>query len=375
MKEASNGEINLKLAFKLTDQLVISRVLQISDLLTDGKERSEVDMLLVITYLQQLRAYFEQNPVDSQLDKVISDDGGGGGEQMIDNKENKSIIKKKDFAPLPPLPSSTSSPLPQLQSFNKLNFNTKSTKTLNTNFIKTSEIVQQHHVQTQQEVLQTSTPIKQQLQSPPSSSNSNSLNSTTFGGGGGLTNVGTKPVTPSSTSNKPKQLYESRRQYMNPFDSDNDDDDCGMSNDENSGGIIEIKHNGQVIDAIKNDIDDTSDNDECNTAGGRQTSSLHHREALQRKSININDSTNKNNDEIKQRAKQLIQKAKSYNHTPTTPTNVTNNINTSPISTNSVKYTQMAKQLIEDAKKSKLPINSHPTTSNPFLTPVNRLSW
>jgi hypothetical protein len=85
----------------------------------------------------------------------------------------------------------------------------------------------------------------------------------------------TGPITPPSiltpsisatTSNKDSltpikaKPVDSRKQYMNPFDSDDDDDDSFGGNNKNDesvahAAIIEIKQNGQVINACNGNED------------------------------------------------------------------------------------------------------------------------
>ena len=99
----------------------------------------------------------------------------------------------------------------------------------------------------------TSTPIQVQVVTPKKLNTSQTSNKKKFA-----------PVLPARENVK---LYESHKQYMNPFDSSDDDTENDFNdfntnpfkneidNESHHAPIIEIKQNGEIIDALSSEFD------------------------------------------------------------------------------------------------------------------------
>ena len=153
------------------------------------------------------------------------------------------------------------------------------------------------------------------------------------------------PILPPTES---KKLYESRKQYMNPFDSDEDEDHgnpfaTDLDKEIIHAPIIEIKQNGDIIDVL-NDSQSFKKEDQ--------------------KPNEIDDEIG--DDYYRKRARQLIQQTKQSSTRITQKSNTYEDFNSltssSPSQTSSLSAAhkpetiQLAKQLIADARKRKLNI-------------------
>lgn len=214
---------NCKLAFKLTDLENIPRIIQLADMI----QREIPDKLAIMTYVYQLKEHFERQ-----------------------SKPSISTITKQTTPVKNDKQQSQESTNSKIENKNK-------TKVLNTPFMKAFSLI----ASTSDNKQNTNNADGSFTASTPKAIDNKTTTTTTL--------PSTVKVM-SNNNNKNQQspvkpvLYESHKQYTNPFDSDSDDDNKSAiitttstspkTTDANVySGIVEIKQNGKVFDIIDTD--------------------------------------------------------------------------------------------------------------------------